>query len=92
MAAAANVNSQEHGPVYFWREFEEEPYGYMSQWYPCSFEHEGTTYTSTEMWMMVQKAVLFGDHVSHTQLIGRVSTNVDTHSPETYAGDSTANT
>lgn len=50
------------GPVYFWREFE-EPYGFMSQWYDSPFEVEGVTYASTEMWMMVQKARLFGDEV-----------------------------
>ncbi|KAF2097538.1 DUF1768-domain-containing protein [Rhizodiscina lignyota] len=62
MAASSTIlgSDQENGPVYFWREFE-EPHGYLSQWYECSFEHQGTTYRSTEMWMMVQKAVLFGD-------------------------------
>ena len=50
------------GPVYFWREFE-EPYGFLSQWYECAFEHDGITYQHTEMWMMYQKAKLFGDDV-----------------------------
>lgn len=50
------------GPVFFWRETE-EPYGFLSQWYECAFEHEATTYASAEMWMMVQKARLFGDEV-----------------------------
>jgi len=48
------------GPVHFWREFE-VPHGFMSQWYESSFEVEGVTYVSAEMWMMVQKALLFGD-------------------------------
>jgi len=50
------------GPLFFWREFE-EPYGFLSQWYEDPFEAEGVTYQSAEMWMMVQKARLFGDKV-----------------------------
>ena len=49
-------------PLFFWREFE-EPYGFLSQWYDSPFEVEGVTYASTEMWMMIQKAKLFGDEV-----------------------------
>ncbi|KAF2724549.1 DUF1768-domain-containing protein [Polychaeton citri CBS 116435] len=48
------------GPIFFWREFE-EPYGFMSQWYEATFEVDGVTYQSAEMWMMIQKARLFGD-------------------------------
>ncbi|KAK3703791.1 hypothetical protein LTR37_014237 [Vermiconidia calcicola] len=48
------------GPVFFWREFE-EPYGFLSQWYESPFEVDGVTYQTPEMWMMVQKARLFGD-------------------------------
>lgn len=50
------------GPVYFWREFE-VPYGFMSQWYESAFEVDGVAYVSAEMWMMIQKAKLFGDEV-----------------------------
>ncbi|KAF1987217.1 DUF1768-domain-containing protein [Aulographum hederae CBS 113979] len=46
--------------VYFWREFN-HPYDFLSQWYPCSFEHKGVTYRTAEEWMMVSKAKLFGD-------------------------------
>lgn len=35
----------------------------MSQWYDSPFEVDGVTYASTEMWMMIQKAKLFGDEV-----------------------------
>jgi len=52
------------GPLFFWREFE-EPYGFLSQWYEDPFEADGVTYQSAEMWMMVQKARLFGDKVCH---------------------------
>jgi len=48
------------GPLWFWREFE-EPYGFLSQWYECSFDVDGVTYLTAEMWMMIQKAKLFGD-------------------------------
>ena len=61
-ASTAPSSSSETGPVYFWHEYD-EPYGYLSQWYECAFEHEGNTYLTAEMWMMVQKAVLFGDDV-----------------------------
>lgn len=53
-------------PLFFWREFE-EPYGFLSQWYDSPFEVEGVTYASTEMWMMIQKAKLFGDEVHNHQ-------------------------
>lgn len=35
----------------------------MSQWYDSPFEVDGIRYASTEMWMMIQKAKLFGDEV-----------------------------
>ncbi|EKG20211.1 hypothetical protein MPH_02444 [Macrophomina phaseolina MS6] len=51
---------EDSSPIYFWREYD-MPYGFLSQWYDCAFVHEGVTYRSAEMWMMVQKAKLFGD-------------------------------
>jgi predicted NAD-dependent protein-ADP-ribosyltransferase YbiA (DUF1768 family) len=51
------------GPVYFWRETE-VPFGFLSQWYESPFEVDGVTYQSAEMWMMIEKARLFGDVVS----------------------------
>ena len=45
--------------VYFWRP--QDPNGFMSQWYESTFTHEGSTYHTAEMWMMVQKAKLFKD-------------------------------
>jgi len=62
MSKSSSNDSTETGPVFFWREFE-QPYGFLSQWYESTFEHEGVNYTSTEMWMMYQKARLFGDKV-----------------------------
>ena len=61
--ASSTINSDATlGPVWFWREFE-EPYGFLSQWYESAFEVDGVTYETAEMWMMVQKAKLFGDEV-----------------------------
>ncbi len=62
MATSTISSDPSLGPVYFWREFE-DPFGFMSQWYESSFEVEGVTYVSAEMWMMIQKAKLFGDEV-----------------------------
>lgn len=47
-------------PVYFWRPHEEGT-GYLGQWYFSPFTTNGDTYATCEMWMMVQKARLFGD-------------------------------
>ena len=33
----------------------------FSQWYPTSFQADGRIFSSTEQWMMFQKAVLFAD-------------------------------
>lgn len=63
MAQFSEIRSDlSFGPVFFWREFE-EPYGFLSQWYESPFEVDGVTYLTAEMWMMVQKAKLFGDEV-----------------------------
>ncbi|EME41405.1 hypothetical protein DOTSEDRAFT_176519 [Dothistroma septosporum NZE10] len=56
------------GPVWFWREFE-IPYGFMSQWYESAFEVNGVTYQTAEMWMMIQKARLFGDEEIAEQMM-----------------------
>jgi predicted NAD-dependent protein-ADP-ribosyltransferase YbiA (DUF1768 family) len=65
MTTSSTTSGSSLGPLFFWREFE-EPYGFMSQWYDSPFEVDGVTYASTEMWMMIQKAKLFGDEVRST--------------------------
>ncbi|KAK3652984.1 hypothetical protein LTR56_004934 [Elasticomyces elasticus] len=61
MAQSSTITGDaDSGPLWFWREFE-EPYGYLSQWYECPFEVDGVTYLTAEMWMMIEKAKLFGD-------------------------------
>lgn len=63
MASASALAATHNVPLFFWREFE-DPYGFLSQWYEAPFTVEDVIYASTEMWMMVQKARLFGDEVS----------------------------
>lgn len=53
--------------VYFWHP--QDNNGYLSQWYDCPFEHEGVKYATAEMWMMIQKAKLFGDEVSRILVV-----------------------
>ena len=48
--------------VYFHKP--EEPYGFLSNWYPAKFWLDDRWFSSTEQYMMYQKAELFGDHVT----------------------------
>lgn len=68
MASSTTNGDTSQGPIYFWREFE-EPYGFLSQWYEDPFEVDGVTYQSAEMWMMIQKALLFGDEESAQKMM-----------------------
>ena len=45
--------------IFFYKEGEE--YGFLSNWYPTVFYAEGLRFTSTEQYLMYQKAKLFGD-------------------------------
>lgn len=42
----------------------DEPYGFLSNWYPAKFRLDGRWFSSTEQYLMYQKAELFGDHVT----------------------------
>ena len=57
--------------VCFWHETE-VPYGFLSQWYACEFTSEGVKYCSTEHWMMLQKAKLFGDDETAEEISSRL--------------------
>lgn len=48
--------------VYFHKP--EEPYGFLSNWYPARFRLDDRWFSSTEQYLMYQKAELFGDHVT----------------------------
>lgn len=55
-------------PVYFWRP--KQGNGYLSQWYWSQFTTaDGSTYATAEMWMMVQKARLFGDEETANSML-----------------------
>ena len=44
-------------------------YGSFSNWYPCKFTYLDITYTSTEQYMMYQKAILFHDYETAEQIL-----------------------
>ncbi|KAL8846226.1 MAG: hypothetical protein Q9221_008671 [Calogaya cf. arnoldii] len=55
------------GPIYFFRAHE-HPYGFLSQWFDAPFttpspdpDAEPITFSTTEQYMMYQKAILFKD-------------------------------
>ena len=53
-----------------------EPHGYLSNWYPSSFDLDGVHYTSTEQYIMYQKCVIFGDIVSAKAILATDDTKV----------------
>jgi predicted NAD-dependent protein-ADP-ribosyltransferase YbiA (DUF1768 family) len=55
--------------IYFWN-VDGSSYESLSQWYRCAFaDAAGTSYTSTEMYMMYRKAMLFGDTDTAAQVL-----------------------
>ncbi|KAF1968817.1 DUF1768-domain-containing protein [Bimuria novae-zelandiae CBS 107.79] len=58
-AAEGGNEGGKEGPVYFWKPH--QGHGYLSQWFWTPFTVDGEVFTTTEMWMMVGKARLFGD-------------------------------
>ncbi|KAF2661153.1 DUF1768-domain-containing protein [Lophiostoma macrostomum CBS 122681] len=54
-------------PIYFWKPHEKN--GYLGQWYTSPFSISGSTYRTAEMYMMVQKAALFGDSKIAAQML-----------------------
>ena len=41
----------------------------LSQWYPCSFVVDGTSYQTAEQYMMAEKARLFGDAATFEKIM-----------------------
>ena len=66
------INGVMHDAVFF--HLPEEPNGYLSNWYPAYFDLDGTTYSSTEQYIMYQKCILFDDRPSAVAVL-------ETHDP-----------
>lgn len=46
-----------------------EENGYLSNWYPSTFTHNGIIFSSMEQYMMYRKALSFGDEKVATQIL-----------------------
>lgn len=58
--------------IYFWKHQEHKgkiTKACLSQWYPCSFEADGTVYNCAEQYMMVEKARIFGDEATRQEIL-----------------------
>jgi hypothetical protein len=59
--------------LFFWGPIQKYPgkigKACLSQWYAANFTVEGIIYSSTEQWMMAQKALLFKDETMHLQIL-----------------------
>ena len=66
------VNGVLHNAVFF--HLPEEPNGYLSNWYPAYFNLDGTTFSSTEQYIMYRKCILFDDRPSAVAVL-------ETHNP-----------
>ena len=62
-----------NSPVYFWNIDDGRWQQFLSQWYNCRFRDEaGVEYKCTEMYMMYQKAMLFGDDKVAKKILGKL--------------------
>ena len=66
------INGIMHDALFF--HLPDEPNGYLSNWYPAYFNLDGTTYSSTEQYIMYQKCILFDDMASAVAVL-------ETHDP-----------
>ena len=67
-SATSSTTQPTTKPVFFWRP--NDGNGYLSQWFYSPFTVDGDTYATAEMWMMVQKARLFGDEDTAKSMLG----------------------
>lgn len=62
---------EDPSPIFFWHE-DEEPFGYISQWYKAPLHDTSVpeiVFPTAEHWMMYQKAKLFHDDATAAQII-----------------------
>lgn len=58
--------------IFFFHE-DDPKTGFLSQWYPCAFAHDGITFNSAEQWMMWHKAKLAGDAPTAARILATTS-------------------
>lgn len=56
------ISGQKVDAVFFHKP--EEPYGFLSNWYPSPFDLDGSHFSSNEQYIMYNKCLLFGDDAS----------------------------
>jgi ribA/ribD-fused uncharacterized protein len=72
--AKADTRHTVGSPIFFFKD-DEEPYGFLCQWYRCRFTDpdSGLEFTCVEQWMMWNKAQLAGDEVSARTIMSTTS-------------------
>jgi ribA/ribD-fused uncharacterized protein len=70
----AETNPTSGTPIFFFKD-DEEPYGFLCQWYRCHFTDpiSGISFSSAEQWMMWNKAQLAGDQASAKTIMATTS-------------------
>ena len=76
-----NMPEQSDEAIYFWRETE-IPYGFLCQWFPSSFSHEGQKFNCAEQWMMWAKAKFFEDEETAKKVLGECRSMYDVSSTD----------
>ena len=61
------VNGRTEYAIFFHKP--DEPYGWLSNWYPSDFVLDGMNYSSAEQYIMYQKCILFGDNKAAQQVM-----------------------
>lgn len=61
------IGEQELEAIFFHKP--EEPYGYLSNWYPSRFTIDEVCFTSAEQYIMYQKCLIFGDLASAQKVL-----------------------
>lgn len=61
------IAGQERDAIFFHKP--EEPFGFLSNWYPSVFVLDGRRYTSNEQYIMYHKCLLLGDGASAERVL-----------------------